>query len=110
MLRCQGQSTVRQYQSAWKVFQEFVAIRKPSSISSNFILQFASYLFHCKDLSSASISSYMAAVADPLFNAYGVKVDNHSLDLLKRFLPAASSETFSSTYMVIGEGIGSPFV
>ena len=47
------------------------------------LLQFASYMFHDRKLSIPTITTHLAAIADPLKFAFNISVNSRFLDLLK---------------------------
>ena len=76
-------STARQYESSWKKLQNFLRQTNIETINQHLPAQFASYLFHKRKLSIASIKGHLSAVADPLSFAFGIICNNRSIELLK---------------------------
>ena len=79
-------STIRQYQSAWKAFQLFLSYRPVSIISIPVVLDFLSYMFHSRRRAAPTISTYAAALADPLWFGFSLDIRSRAWDLLKRGL------------------------
>lgn len=77
-------STIRQYQSCWASFQEFVRSRSFVSLSQDVVLQFFCHLFRDKGRAIATINTHVAALKDPLWYGFGVSLDTRWLDLLRR--------------------------
>ena len=77
-------STVRQYQSAWRAFQLFLRNRPVSHISLSMVLDFLSYMFHSRQRAPPTISTYAAALADPLWYGFRLDIRGRTWDLMKR--------------------------
>ena len=77
-------STVRQYQSAWKALQGFLRNRPVTSVSLPIIFDFLSYMFHARNRAPQTISTYAAALADPLWFGFHLDVRSRVWDLMKR--------------------------
>ena len=77
-------STIRQYQSAWKSFQFFLRNRPVTTISVPVVLEFLSYMFHSRRRAAPTISTYAAALADPLWFGFHLDIRSRAWDLLKR--------------------------
>ena len=77
-------STARQYQSAWKALQRFLINRPVSYISIPVILEFLSYMFHNRRRAALTISTYAAALADPLWLGFQLDIRGRAWELMKR--------------------------
>ena len=77
-------STLRQYQSAWTAFQLYLRNRPFSHMSVSIIYDFLSYMFHSRKRAAPTISTYAAALADPLRFGFGIEVRSRILDLMRR--------------------------
>ena len=77
-------TTRHQYESGWKKFQHFLRSRGVSSITSQVLLDFASYLFRAGDnVSAATVNNAMVAIHDPMLFGFGLVVDPRQWELLK---------------------------
>ncbi|KAG0721144.1 hypothetical protein GWK47_006512 [Chionoecetes opilio] len=79
-------SSTRQYQSHWKAFQSFLKLKGLRDVSESVVLDFLSFLAHDRGRSSATLSTHLAALADPLKYGWGLVLDRRSVTLLKRGL------------------------
>ena len=79
-----GDSTLRQYESAWKAFQFFLRNRPFSYISLPLVYEFLSYMFHVRRRAAPTVATYAAALADPLSLGFNITIRGRVLDLLKR--------------------------
>ena len=78
------ESTLRQYQSAWRAFQLFLAARPVTTVSLPVVWDFLSHVFHAKRRCAATVATYAAALADPLQFAFGIDVRGRVWDMMKR--------------------------
>ena len=86
MLAALRPSSTRQYQSHWKAFQSFLKLKGLRDVSESVVLDFLSFLAHDRGRSSATLSTHLAALADPLKYGWGLVLDRRSVTLLKRGL------------------------
>ena len=71
-------SSLRQYESSWKLFQKWLA-DKPQTISSSVV---ASFLVYCsKELSARTVLTIRAALALPLLEGLGIDLDHRHFHL-----------------------------
>lgn len=77
-------STIRQYQSAWRAFQRFLGDRPASHLSLSLVLEFLSSLFHTRRRAAPTISTYAAALADPLWLGFRLDIRGREWDLMRR--------------------------
>ena len=77
-------STLRQYQSAWKAFQLFLRNRPFTHLSLPVVYDFLSYMFHSRRRSAPTISTYAAALADPLWWGFHLDIRSRVWTLLKK--------------------------
>ena len=77
-------STIRQYQSAWKALQLYLRNRPVTTISLSVVLDFLSYMFHARRRAAPTITTYAAALADPLWFGFSLDVRGRLWDLMKR--------------------------
>lgn len=99
-------STIRQYESAWRAFQRFLRNRPVSQITVPVVLEFLSYMFHARKRAAPTISTYAAALADPLLFGFDFTFRSRAWDLMRRgfFLqrpPARSPRIFWSLSKVL---------
>ena len=74
-------SSLRQYESSWKRFQEWL-VDKPCSISSSVV---ASFLVHCSQtLASRTVLTIRAALALPLLEGFGIDLDHRHFHMLAK--------------------------
>ena len=74
-------SSLRQYESSWKRFQNWLA-DKPETISSSVV---ASFLVHCsKGLSARTVLTIRAALALPLLEGLGIDLDHRHFHMLAK--------------------------
>ena len=78
------QSSTRQYESCWKKFQSFLAARDPPVLSQAVVLDFLSWLFYDRRLSSRSVVCHWSALSDPLRVGCGLVVDDRLVSQLRR--------------------------
>ena len=77
-------TTRRQYESGWKKFQRFLRSRRVADITSQVLLDFASYLFRSGDgVSASTVNNAMVAIHDPMLFGFGIEVDPRQWELLK---------------------------
>ena len=77
-------STVRQYESGWKKFQNFIRARKIGTITPDTLASFASFVFHSSPtVSPATVTNAMVAIRDPVWFAFGIEIDKRKWELLK---------------------------
>ena len=84
MLAGSRASTLRQYQSAWKALQVFLRNRPVTVISLPVVLDFLSYMFHSRRRAAPTITTYAAALADPLWYGFSIDIRGRLWDLMKR--------------------------
>ena len=77
-------STIRQYQSAWKAFQLYLRNRPITHLSLPIIYDFLSYMFHARKRAPPTITTYAAALADPLWFGFHLNLRSRVWDLMKR--------------------------
>ncbi|KAG0719776.1 hypothetical protein GWK47_049799 [Chionoecetes opilio] len=65
MLAALRPSSTRQYQSHWKAFQSFLKLKGLRDVSESVVLDFLSCSAHDRGRSSATLSTHLAALADP---------------------------------------------
>ena len=74
-------SSLRQYESSWKRFQEWLS-DKPHSISSSVV---ASFLVHCSQtLAARTVLTIRAALALSLLEGLGINLDHRHFHMLAK--------------------------
>lgn len=61
------------HQSGWLKFQKLIRDTRPTSISQNIFIQFASYLFYSLSLLPPTSSCHIAVITDPLRYTFGIQ-------------------------------------
>ena len=77
-------STIRQFQSAWEAFQQFLLDHPFTSMSTSVVLDFLSQMFHTRGRAARTVCTYVSALADPLRLGFGLPLDDRFLDLMRR--------------------------
>ena len=77
-------STIRQYQSAWKAFKQYLLNHPITSLSTSVVLDFLSHMFHSRGRAARTVSTYVSALADPLRLGFGLVLDDRCLALMRR--------------------------
>ncbi|KAK4328441.1 hypothetical protein Pmani_001189 [Petrolisthes manimaculis] len=87
MLEALRPTSRRQYESCWKRFKIFLsAAHKP--ISQDTVLSFLTWLSTTGNRAPATITTHVAALADPLWFGAGIQLEERTLSLLKRGIRA----------------------
>lgn len=84
MLKAHRPSTVRQYESCWRRFQDFLRRHAIGTISASTILDFLTWLADSTNRAPATVSAHYAALADPLRFGMGIRVPQRALSLLMK--------------------------
>lgn len=87
MLRALRPSSVRQYESCWRRFQDFLRQHSITSLSPSVVLDLLEWLANARSRAAATVSAHYVALADPLFSGFNISVDE-TLTLLKRGIRA----------------------
>ena len=59
-------SSRNQYESTWKLFVDFIRIKKPEQMSENLVLEFFTHQFQQAGRKPATIRTYKSALEQPL--------------------------------------------
>ncbi|MPC59090.1 hypothetical protein E2C01_053105 [Portunus trituberculatus] len=86
MLHALRPSSTRQYESCWKAFHRFLFVHRITTVSERVVFSFLSSLVHDQERQLSTVSVHLAALSDPLFYGYGIRLDNRATTLLKRGL------------------------
>ena len=82
MLRAHRPSSVRQYESCWRRFQDYLQRHGIESVSASTVLDFLTWLADSTNRAPATVSTHYAALADPLRFGLGIRVPQRALSLL----------------------------
>lgn len=83
--KCITQSTSRQCQLGWKIFQAFVVSDTEYLDRECLCLCFLSYFFHEKEKATNTISSYKSALQEPMAVSFGIDLKHQKEKLQKSF-------------------------
>ena len=97
MLGAHRPSSVRQYESCWKRFQDYLRRQNLQSVSEGTVLDFLTWLAESTNRAPATVMGHYAALADPLYFALGIKVPERTLKLFKRGLRAGAAPSRAPT-------------
>ncbi|XP_076065921.1 uncharacterized protein LOC143039577 [Oratosquilla oratoria] len=89
MLRAHRPSSVRQYESCWRRFQDFLRRHAIVTISASTVLDFLSWLADTTNRAPATISAHYAALADPLYFGMNITVPQRARNLLMKGIRAS---------------------
>lgn len=100
-----SESSLRQYQSCWAVFQNFIRQQQVNKIQELFrqqqiieiqeeiVFQFLAHLFYKKKLALGTVTTHMAAIADPLTYRFHISLDTR-VKLFPMTTEAETRQTF----------------
>ncbi|KAK3886844.1 hypothetical protein Pcinc_009030 [Petrolisthes cinctipes] len=91
MLRAHRQSSVRQYESCWKRFQDFLRRHPSRVISEDTVLEFLTWLADSTNRAPATVLAHHAALSDPLLLGFNIKVSERPLSLLRMGIRAGTA-------------------
>ncbi|XP_045106652.1 uncharacterized protein LOC123501712 [Portunus trituberculatus] len=86
MLRAHRPSSVRQYESCWRRFQDYVRVHEVEVISASTVLDFLAWLADSTNRAPATVSAHYAALADPLRFGMEIRVPRRALSLLLKYI------------------------
>ncbi|KAK3886697.1 hypothetical protein Pcinc_009163 [Petrolisthes cinctipes] len=91
MLRAHRQSSVRQYESCRKRFQDFLRRHPSRVISEDTVLEFLTWLADSTNRAPATVLAHHAALSDPLLLGFNIKVSERPLSLLRMGIRAGTA-------------------
>ena len=86
MLQAMRPSSTRQYESCWKAFHRFLRDQEDLSVSEGMVFSFLSFMVHEQNRQLPTVAVHLAALSDPLWYGYGIRMDPRAVTLLKRGL------------------------
>ena len=89
MLIAHRPSSVRQYESCWRRFQDYLRGHDVRTVSPNTVLDFLTWLADSTNRTRATVSAHHAALADPLHFGMDIQVPQRALSLVLKGIGAS---------------------